>query len=184
MNQIVELITRLTRILVWWAVVNPWERALRVRLGKHVVKLGPGVHLKIPFVDAVFKQSVRRRLANLPLQTLTTRDGKTLSLSGVVGYAVADLDQLYATLQHAEDTIINLALAAIADFVHTHDTADCQPADVATEAVATMSLEKYGLGEVSIHLTDFVYAKAYRLLSDTQWGKHGDSLQTTTCEAA
>jgi hypothetical protein len=54
-----QIIEALKGLLVWWVTVAPWERALRVRLGKRVTLLGPGVHLRIPVADRVFGDSGR-----------------------------------------------------------------------------------------------------------------------------
>lgn len=179
MNQLVELITKLARVLVWWTTVNPWERSLRVRLGRHVRELPPGVHWKVPFVDTIYRQSTRERVSALQLQTLTTRDGRTLALSGSLGYHIADVRRLYDSLHHPEDSIRQLAMGAIAAYVQQQEAACCDPEQIAACAVARMHLERYGLGGIRIELTDFAFVRAHRLLMDQKWGSHGDSLQTS-----
>lgn len=56
---------------------GPWEAALRVRLGRRVVMLGPGFHLRIPFLDRTFVRSVRLRTISDSGQTVVTQDGDT-----------------------------------------------------------------------------------------------------------
>jgi hypothetical protein len=177
MNQLVDLITKITRILVWWTVVDPWERALRIRLGRRVTDLPPGVHLKVPFVDAVYKQSVRRRVTQLTMQTLTTRDGRSLSIAGNLIYQIDDIRKLYDGMHHAEDGVRALARGAVAAYVHAYDSP--MPAAIATAAVEEMRLEQFGLGDVHVEITEFVYARTHRLLMDQTWGLHGESLDTT-----
>jgi hypothetical protein len=148
----------------WFVVVAPWEQAIRVRMGKHVRLLEAGFYLRIPFVDRVFKQSIRRRLSIVRPQTLTTRDNKVVTLSGALGYAIKDLRRLYDTLESAHDTIENEVAAVVARYVCTHEYSECTPARVAEAVTAELKLERYGLDGQSFEVTSFLSAKTYRLV--------------------
>ena len=63
-----------------WVIVQKWEAGIRVRTGKHMKKLKPGVHFKIPYFDSVYVQEVRLRIVSMPTQTITTKDGLTISI--------------------------------------------------------------------------------------------------------
>lgn len=180
---------RIGRALQWWVIVSPWEAAIRVRTiplarlfrrkSVRVVQLGAGIYPKIPIIDTVYKQSVRLRTTALPIQTLTTKDGHTLTTSGVLGYSVIDLLKLYETLHHPEDTLQNKATGAIAQYVQEHTRAECTPALVASGATGCLDLTAYGLRFEELLLADFAYVRTYRLISDHKWGKYGDGLSTT-----
>ena len=70
MTEFIALLRTATEIFRWWVIVQPWESCLRVRLGRHVALLAPGVHWRIPYVDQAYRQSVRLRIAHLPTQTV------------------------------------------------------------------------------------------------------------------
>jgi len=172
------LLKQIGQIFTWWVMVAPWEQALRVRAGRHVRRLQPGVHLRIPFLDTVHVQSVRMRLATMSMQTVMTRDRQALTVAGALGYAVGDIEQLYQTLHHAEDTLTNLSMTAVAECAAIADAADLTPeklAHFATQAVAG-KFTTFGLVDVAIRITDFAFLRTYRLVSDTRWGTHGGSL--------
>lgn len=179
MNWILQLFQTAKAPFIWWTIVAPWEQALRVRLGKQKVLLQAGIHLKVPGVHAIYKQSVRMRAVASPVQTLTTLDGKTLTLSGSIGYCVTDLEKLYETLHHADDTIRNLCMGAIAQYVHTHNLRECEPAKIEEKALAVVELKQYGLGSVKLYVTDFALVKTYRFIADHKWGSIGDTLNTS-----
>ena len=63
-----------------WVTVAPWEAGLRVRYGTKAFLLNPGLHWRIPFLDRIFIQPVRLRTIEPPTITLTTKDGKMLSI--------------------------------------------------------------------------------------------------------
>lgn len=156
---------------VWWVMVEPWEQAVRTRLGKWVRRLGPGPHLKLPFIDQVALHTTAWRTALVPTQTLSTMDGHTVVSGGTVGYKITDLERMYRELYHAEDTISQIAAAAVAQVVNTTNKADLTPAIVAerTAAIVETKLLEFGLGAIQMRLTDFAYVKAYRFVTDNRW---------------
>ncbi len=176
-NSFWALFDRFVRLLTWWVVVTPWEQALRVRFGKRVTRLSPGIHLKIPVFDAIYKQSVRLRASSLPVQTITTADGRTITLAAVLNYEISDIQQLYMTLHHAEDTIRNLATGAIAVYVQTRPLAECGPEQIV--AGVQLDLARYGIDSQGVQVIDYAVVRTYRLIMDSKWGGNGDSLDTT-----
>jgi len=178
METFTVFLKQIGQIFTWWVMVAPWEQALRVRAGRHVRRLQPGVHLRIPFVDAVHVQSVRMRLATMSMQTVMTKDRQALTVAGALGYAVGDIERLYQTLHHAEDTLTNLSMTAVAECAAIQRAEDLTPEKLAlftTQAVIG-AFATYGLVDVSIRITDFAFLRTYRLISDTRWGTHGSSL--------
>jgi hypothetical protein len=171
MNIANAILDFLKNLLAWWFLVEPWEQAVRVRFGKHYVLRHPGVHFKFPFFDIVYKQNVRRRTSSVPLQTLTTRDGKTMTVLGSLGYSIVDVLKLHLTLHDAESTIKQMVQGLVSEYVATHDLLDCTPAQVTAAVRAQLQLAKFGLGDVEFFLTGYVSnIRTYRLISDTmQW---------------
>lgn len=166
--------------IVFWVIVAPWESALRVRFGKRLKVLPAGIHFRIPFFDAVYRQSVRMRMCNISTQTLSTKDGHTVIVGAVLGYGVLDIERLYDRLHHAEDTLMSLAAAAIAGHIQRCDRATLCPRLLA-EAVSSelaAAFGQYGLGEVSVRITDFAFIRAYRIVQDHRWTTHSDFLDT------
>src|SRR6266566_2406601 len=125
MNAIIDLLLRFWALFLWAFVVEPWEKALRVRLGKRVVEFGPGLHFRIPYVDVIYRNTTRLHFTSLDPQTVTSKDGKTITFAGVFGFVIEDLWQLYTTVQHADSTIQSLVMGALAQYIETHDLTEC-----------------------------------------------------------
>lgn len=180
MNWLFDTIARLVGSVVFWATVQPWEQAIRVRLGKHVRKLSPGLHLRIPIIDQVHTQTSAWRAALISTQTLSTKDGATVVTGGNVGYMIADIETLYRSLHHAEDTISQVASAALAEQIQSMLKADMTPELVAERASIAVRerLSKFGLAEIELRLTDFAFVRVHRLVMDQRW-MVGAPLQTT-----
>ena len=65
----------------FWFIINPWEEGVRVRFGKYQKKFGAGTYIKIPYFDSVYVEQVRLRIIPMPLQSMTMKNGKTLTAS-------------------------------------------------------------------------------------------------------
>lgn len=178
MTTFAQMLASFFRLFRWFITVSPWERGLRVRLGKHVRLIEPGWHFIIPYVDKVYVQSVRRRVTDLSKQTLTTRDGKTITVAGSLGYEITDIRKLYESLHHPEDTLANMTQAAIADFICRHDVGDLGVDDVTHAITDEMDFEQYGISNTNVVFNDFAVVRTYRIIGDYGGNRWGDSLNT------
>lgn len=183
MDAIQRLIAALSRFFQCLYVVQPWEQGVRVRAGKGVVLHGPGVHFIIPFVDQVYVQNTRLRMMHTSTQTLSTADGRPLTLAGSIRYRIDDVLKLYLTLHQAESTVKQELQARIAEFVITHSLTECRAQAIQDAVNSSMDLGRYGLAEVEFYLTDCVHVRTYRLISDSmQQYSYGGSLDTCTAK--
>ena len=180
MNEIFAALRQFFRGLRPYFTVAPWEQALRVRAGKHVKLLSAGIHLKLPIVDTVYVQTVRRRVASVGRQTVTTRLGQAVTFSASVGYAIGNIETLYRTLHHAEDTIGNLVRSSIAHYIATHELRDCWPAKIEAAMLAQLDLGQYGLVDVAVFVTEFAVVRTFRLIGDAGGYMYGGALSTST----
>lgn len=165
MEWLTSFINRFTEAFKWFYILQPWEQALRVRWGKKVVKHEGGVHVKIPYIDYIFKQNTRMRLTPVPAQTVTTLDDKTITLSGALAYRVEDVTPLYMKLHMAEGTIARQAQGIFCRYIAGHEFEDCSPAVVMRHVDDTLDIAKYGLTEIEFILKDFAVVRTYRLIT-------------------
>jgi regulator of protease activity HflC (stomatin/prohibitin superfamily) len=179
MTGVLDYIARLLGGVAFWVVVLPWQQALRVRAGAHVRVLTGGIYFKIPIFDVIQVESVRRRTSMVPTQTLSTADGHTVTVAAVIGYAIGDVERLYRSLHHAEDTIVQTAQGEIASDVAGRARSDVEPEQLGRAISRRMAdvFADYGLVDVEVRITDFAYVRAIRLIQDTRWF-HGRVLDT------
>lgn len=94
-------------------IVNEYERAVVLRLGKfHKVK-GPGLIFLIPVIDRMRKIDLRTVTLDVPPQEVITRDNVSIRVSAVVYFRVVDPDKaflqvedyFYATSQLSQTTL-------------------------------------------------------------------------------
>ena len=180
MGMIQQLIDQITRLFCWIIVVAPWEQGIRVRLGSNVKLLDAGWHLAIPIVDRVYRQSCRRRLAIVSAMTLSTRDGRTITVSGYIGYSIVDLLKLYSTISHAEDTIEAEISSLITDFISSHTFDECKVQEIEAHVKSKMNLERYGVEGSDFFISNFAAVKTYRFITGEvrQWMRTSTQLDT------
>lgn len=168
-NGIANLFSQLGDLLTWWVVVAPWEAGIRVRLGKHIMLLGAGIYLRIPFVDKFYLQSVRLRVITIPTQTLITADGKPLTVGATIQFNIQDMLKLYQTMHEPDETLRNLAASSIAKCVQEKNANELTPMGLGICASADLDFSRFGLALGGISVTDFAFVKSYRLIMD---GRH------------
>lgn len=186
LDSLMNLVKQFLEAFIWASVIQPWEQAVKTRLGRNPQVWGPGFHWKIPYADSIFRQTIRRRNSNFGPQTVTTSDGVSLTICGTVAYSIRDLLELYDRLHHPQDAITSTAQAAIADFVAAHPLAECTPAAIAAACKADLGLRKFGILVHDVSLTTFARVRAYRLITDVQdpsW-TWGDILDTNKKDGA
>jgi hypothetical protein len=179
MTGVLDYLARLLGSIAFWVVILPWQQGLRVRAGRHVRLLQPGIYLKVPALDVVKVESIRRRTSMVPVQTLSTADGATVVVAAAISYAIGDLARLYGSLHHAEDTIVQAAQGCIAVEVLRQNRAELVPAGLCRQVngVLAETFAFYGLTDVTLHIVDFAFVRAVRLIQEQRW-IHGRALDT------
>jgi regulator of protease activity HflC (stomatin/prohibitin superfamily) len=165
---VTELITRILnffgqfRLLV---IILPWERAARVRLGWRVVVWEPGWHIKLPFIDEIVPVNNRLRMADTGCQTLTTADGKTLTVGMTLGFRIPDPLSALLKMQNPENSCSVIAGSVVAALVSSSKSSDLCVDALESHVLAKVRSETpYELEFARVH--DFAYARVIRLLHD------------------
>lgn len=164
-----DVIEYLSSIFKWWVIVQPWEQGLKVRLGKSIKILEKGIYFRIPYMDSIYVQPIRLRVVQNPLQTLTTKDGKTLSIACVVGYSIVDIMKFYNSLHQPESTISNMTLGGINDYISKRNCSEVDPIVIEEDLVKEFAKLDYGIKFEYVKIIGFANVKTYRLIQDSTW---------------
>ncbi len=168
MNQIKDFFEYIFNSIKIWVIVQPWEQGIRVRGGKNTKKLNPGMHFKIPYYDSVYVQETRLRMIQICLQTLTTKDLKTITINSSLGYSITNIELLYNTLFHPEGTISNMAMSEISEFVFKNNLSDISPDEIQKSVLNKLNEKNYGLKFEYFRITNFAHVRTFRLIQDSQ----------------
>lgn len=97
-----------------FALVTQGHAGLVERLGKFDRRIGPGLHLKLPFVERLSAYtSIRERVLDVPAQRCITMDNAPLTADAVVFYRINDLTQAKYAIDNYEIGLSNLILTQL-----------------------------------------------------------------------
>lgn len=167
MNELFQWIANFIKDTKPWALVLPWERAVRVRFGRWVRIWEPGFHLRIPFFDNVLPVNTRLRVAAVPSQTITTSDGKALTIAANLGFRVTDPLAAMLLLQQPDATCAALVQSEFARLVIGKTLVQIVPHEVEDGALAALR-DRYGAAIMFdwVRIIDFAAVRTFRLIQD------------------
>jgi len=152
------------------AIVLPWERAIRVRLGNRVAIWEPGWHIRLPFIDDVQVMNSRLRMADTNAQTLTTSDGHAITVGVTIGFSITDPVRAMLRMHHPEASCSCLASSVVAELVSSTARAALRPSDIEEHVLAKLRAEA-GYEFEFARVTDFAFARTFRLLNDNGYSR-------------
>jgi len=173
MDIITQIFNMFKATFQWWVIITPWEQGIRIRLGKHVLLLEPGIHVKFPIIDKIHIQPIRLRVICTSDQSIMTADQKVVILAGSLSYRIIDLLKLYETLHNPTETIEQQVLGIISSCVFKTNLADLSPEILVDAVNEQIDLTDYGLENAGFFLTCFASVRTYRLISG-ELGKYQD----------
>jgi len=156
----------LSKLLQWWFTVMPWEQAIRVRKGNIVRVLGAGLYFKIPFLYSIYIQTTRMRMVDMPMQTMSTKDGHAITVKASYGYTIFDIFKLYKSLFHPEITMASMIMGDVSEYIRTKNIEDVKPNELSDYVNGKVKEFDYGLKDVSVRITTFAIVKTFRLMQD------------------
>lgn len=169
MNWIKDTIEYVTNLVKIWVIIQPWEAGVRVRMGKSSKTLGPGIYFRLPYIDSVYVQPIRLRVVQNPVQTITTKDNHTVTVTVVAGYSITDIQRLYKTLHAPDSTLSNITLGKVSDYVSTHNLSDITTKDIEKALISGRDNEDYGVKFEYAKVVGFANVRTYRLIQDSSW---------------
>jgi len=119
-EKLIDVLLDLSKWLTPVVWINAWEDGVRFTsfgFGMRTHKLGPGLHFKLPIFQTIEHTETAMTTCNLPPQSLTTRDGKSVGASGVITYSIKDVVPLFTKIVHREDALRDVGLGALAKAV-------------------------------------------------------------------
>jgi regulator of protease activity HflC (stomatin/prohibitin superfamily) len=141
-------------------IVEATHRGVRFRHGKHVIPLEPGLHIYWPLVTMIQVVPVVRQTTRPPVQGLTTKDGHSVSVRGMVRYKIRNIKQALAETWELDVAIADESTALLCDLIMRSTFDEIKNSrrelDEAFTEAAKKMLTDYGVTVLLAHLTDFV----------------------------
>jgi len=105
-----------------WVIIDQYEQGVVLRLGKFKRVVNPGLSFIFPFgIEEVKYETVVRQTSYLDPQSLTTKDGKSVTLAGIIIYKIIDIRKFLLDIDDGEDDMNNIVYGIISDNVERND---------------------------------------------------------------
>ena len=101
--------------MVFWRIVNQYERMLILRFGNLIGVRGPGIRVVIPFIDRPIKVDIREQVDRVPTQKYITSDNVVVDMDFVIYYRVLEdqVDKAILDIENYRVATINLSFATL-----------------------------------------------------------------------
>lgn len=167
MNQLFELVVDFIRELKLWAIVLWWQKAVRVRAGKHVKNLEPGVYFKLPILDHIRVFPARAMYLNPGLLDVTLADNKTtLSMGAAVQFHITDPAALLDSVHDPDDAISDMVSCFISQYARVLTPNGFDVSSMETAAKKHLDRRLDGVKGLRVMITTFVRPRVIRLLTE------------------
>jgi regulator of protease activity HflC (stomatin/prohibitin superfamily) len=161
------------RLYLLWPcrIVHSYQQGVRFWLGRDVDELEPGFYFVCPFFGSIVMVDVAQDVITLPINSVTTQDGKPISFSANVVFEIASGRKKYVKVQDFETSLDALASGHLAACVRGQLweklLAEQDALEDEIQKRLQTAVKKWGVKIVAVHLTDMVEARAYRLFGDS-----------------
>ena len=105
-------------------IVQQSEKGVVFRLGKYVRTVEPGLRLKWPFIEEMYKVSMQIETTELEPQQVITKDSVSLAIHAVVYYKVTVAEDSIIKIDDVDDAISRLAPAIMRRVIGQHSLED------------------------------------------------------------
>jgi regulator of protease activity HflC (stomatin/prohibitin superfamily) len=165
-DKLIDLLTSSIHMLMFWTVVQPYEQAVRMRLGEFREVLDPGFHWKMPFaIDYVHTEHVVPKTERLSSMATTTTDGRNVGFDAVITYRINDIKKAVLEVEDVRDSIADACAGVIGTALAGATWEDIRTGTVVDQLTAACRKRgwKWGIEIQAVQLTGISLVKNIRV---------------------
>lgn len=169
------IVEHLREYLLPFVVIHVYQNAGVLRFGKYHRTLPPGFHWKWPLVEDVMTENVFHTTLALEPQTITTRDDKTVVVSGIVRYKINDVKPFICEIGNQHDLLRDTSMGAVLKQVRQIELRallDVPPENKIASDIRRQ-VKDYGMEIDFFTFTDIGQIRTIRLITHTHSGASG-----------
>jgi len=147
-----------------FTTISQYEAGLILRNGKFHKEIGPGLWRKIPWIDQVLSAVIVTTTMDLPAQSITTLDGKAVTVTAVIKYSIFNVKTFLLEVMDQKDALGDTTMGIIARLVLDSNWEDLKGDAINNEISkkARAQAKKYGIEVEQVTLKDIIQAIAIR----------------------
>ena len=117
---LIVLVLVLLALALCIRVANQYERAVVFRLGRYSRTAGPGLFLKLPFVEWLSWTDLRTRTTQVEAQETITRDNVPIKINTVIWQRIVDPKNATIEVADVGNAVIQVALTTLRSVIGQH----------------------------------------------------------------
>ena len=114
---IVMIVMVLAMLLSGVKIVQPYEQAIYMRLGKYVRVLNQGLNFVCPLINQVVKLDLRTEVLDVPKQEVITKDNSPVAVDAVIYIKVTDPRNAFFEVTDYRLATVNLAQTTLRSII-------------------------------------------------------------------
>jgi regulator of protease activity HflC (stomatin/prohibitin superfamily) len=118
---IIAIIILVLVVIPGLRVINQFERAIVLTLGRYTRTMNPGLRLIIPYIQRTIKVDIRTTPIDVPKQEVITKDNVTVGVDAVVFFKVINSEKAVLETTNYVYATSNFAQAALRDVTGNFD---------------------------------------------------------------
>ena len=153
---------------IW--ICPPDEAGVLITFGKFVSSKGAGWYLFWPIIQTIVRMEIKTQVTDLRNQSVRTKDGYSLVVSGAVQYYITDIKKAALDVQDLDRSLITLALGIIFEFVRQRTLDECYNVkELKVEILKGLrdAARGWGIKIEQVYITDLDRARNIRLLTNS-----------------
>jgi regulator of protease activity HflC (stomatin/prohibitin superfamily) len=171
-DKLYELLTSVWSDIWFFKIINQNEKGLRLRVGVVNKELKPGLVFKAPFIDNIMQQYVGDDTIQFPSQKLTTKDGKVVTITGMMLYNITDVKPFLLNASIPTQTLSDVATGVISDIVLKHTWAELIESLEQLNNKISISVRReckeWGVHVEYVRLTDITVSRTFNIFKNSE----------------
>jgi regulator of protease activity HflC (stomatin/prohibitin superfamily) len=167
LDKLIEFLLNVIEHVIPVKMLKEYQMGVLFRFGRYNKTLGPGIHLKIPFLDTVDEYPVVYTTITLPPQSIVTKDGISVVIRGHIKYKIEDIKIFAVDVYDAIDALSDMTGGVIYEEIisKTWDEAYNSNLPQNLTKKARVEAKKWGIHVDKVTITDFSKMTSLRLFS-------------------
>jgi regulator of protease activity HflC (stomatin/prohibitin superfamily) len=169
-EKLIDLLVQFATWLLPFVIIDAFERGVVLRFGRYSRVLEPGIHWTWPLgIERVLTDNVVTRTGTTGVQSLLTKDWKTITVKAVITSKIVDIKAAILEVEGVDHALIDACNGAIGTYIaaHTWDEVASEETPNELAKVCRRNAKKYGIEIERVQLVDLTPARAIRLLQES-----------------
>ena len=148
-------------------LLSMYEAGIRITFGKWNKEITAGWFWYIPLFQKIIYMEVQTQVVDLRGQSVQTRDGNSVIVSGAIQYSIKDIYKAIFNVQDVDKSLETLALGIILEYVKNRTLKECQEVDALKKEILRGikdAAQGWGVKIERIYITDLDKTRNIRLI--------------------